>query len=171
VVDSERVQVMFELGHAPIYYVPRDGVRMDLLTRTAHATHCPYKGDASYWSLEVGERTAENAVWSYEEPYAEMAHLKDLLGLYWDRMDRWCHDGRPAEGPVEITGRVNQSNNLAACYPDLVGEWDRARNTRIQPYEYAADSDVVVWWTNAAGKTWQEPIRSRVLKHVLANGG
>jgi uncharacterized protein (DUF427 family) len=170
VLDSERVQVMFELGHAPIYYVPREDVRTDLLHATEHATHCPYKGDASYWSLTVDGRMAENAVWGYQDPYPEMSHLKGLLGFYWDRVDRWCHDGRPSNGPVEIAGRINQSNNFAACYPELVAEWDRERNTRIQPYEYAAESDVEVWWKDAAGTSWKEPIRARVLKHVLANG-
>ena len=164
VIDSGRALVMFELGHAPVYYVPRGDVRMELMTPTGRATHCPYKGDASYWTLAVGGKTVENAVWSYEDPYAEMAGLKDLIGAYWDRFDAWYHDEERVDGPVEIAGRINATNSFAKCYPDLAAEWDRERNARIQPYEFAAESDVAVWWRNAAGEAWQEPIRDRVLR-------
>ena len=68
VADSTRALVMREADYPPVHYFPRDDVRMDLLIRTEHATRCPYKGDASYWTLKAGGRTAENAVWSYEDP-------------------------------------------------------------------------------------------------------
>jgi uncharacterized protein (DUF427 family) len=70
---------------APIvYYIPRKDVRMDRLVRTSHQTHCPFKGDASYYSLKGGP---ENAVWSYEQPYDEMSPIKDLLAFYPDKVD------------------------------------------------------------------------------------
>jgi len=59
-------------------------VKMERLVRSAHHTYCPFKGQASYFSLEDGP---ENAVWSYEQPYDEMAALKDLLAFYPDRVD------------------------------------------------------------------------------------
>ena len=68
VADSARTLLLYEESYPPVHYFPRDDVRMDLLTPTAHATRCPYKGGASYWTVEAGERTAENAVWSYEDP-------------------------------------------------------------------------------------------------------
>ncbi len=67
-----------------VYYVPRKDVRMDRLVRTSHRTYCPFKGDASYYSLRDGP---ENAVWSYEEPYDEMSAIKDLLAFYPDKVD------------------------------------------------------------------------------------
>jgi len=67
-----------------VYYIPRKDVKMDRLQRTAHSTHCPFKGDASYYSLKGG---AENAVWSYEAPYDEMAAIKDHLAFYPDKVD------------------------------------------------------------------------------------
>jgi uncharacterized protein (DUF427 family) len=166
VVDSTRCQVMFELGHAPVYYVPREDVRMDLMTRNNHASHCPYKGDASYWTLGAGGKTVENAIWSYEDPYDEMAALENLIGVYWEKMDAWYHDDAEVERPVEIAGRVNETNNLARCYPHLAEEWNRERNARIQPYEFAAESDVSVWWRNASGEEWQERIKDRVLREA-----
>ena len=69
ILDSVRVQVMYELGHVPVYYVPRHDLSQDHLTANDHSTYCPYKGDASYWDLAVGDRLIENAVWAYCDPY------------------------------------------------------------------------------------------------------
>ena len=67
-----------------VYYVPRKDVKMDRLERTAHATHCPFKGDASYYSFKGGD---ENAVWSYEQPYDEMVAIKGHLAFYPDKVE------------------------------------------------------------------------------------
>lgn len=67
-----------------VYYIPRKDVKMDRLERTAHSTHCPFKGDASYFSFKGG---AENVVWSYEQPYDEMAAIKGHLAFYPDKVD------------------------------------------------------------------------------------
>lgn len=167
VVDSVRALVMFELGHAPVYYFPRADVALDLLRPTDHASHCPYKGDASYWTLAVADREAENAAWSYRDPYPEMAALKDLIGLYWERMDAWYHGDAVTQAPVEIAGRVDQAASFARAYPALAAEWDRERNQRIQPYEFAATSTTPVWWRDGTGESWRESIRDRVLRAAL----
>ena len=67
-----------------VYYIPRKDVKMDRLVRTSHRTHCPFKGDASYFSLKDGP---ENAVWSYEQPYDEMSVIKDRLAFYPDKVE------------------------------------------------------------------------------------
>ncbi len=67
-----------------VYYIPRKDVRMERLSRTSHTTYCPFKGNASYFSLKDGP---ENAVWGYEKPYDEMAAIKDLLCFYPDKVD------------------------------------------------------------------------------------
>jgi uncharacterized protein (DUF427 family) len=85
--ESARALVMRAPGTAPVQYVPRDDVDMTRLTRTSHVTHCPYKGDAAYWSIRVGGRTVENAVWSYESPRREMAAVAGHLAFYPDRVD------------------------------------------------------------------------------------
>ncbi len=70
---------------APIvYYIPRKDVRMERLARTGHRTYCPFKGEASYFSLEDGP---ENAAWSYEQPYDEMRAIRDALAFYPDKVD------------------------------------------------------------------------------------
>lgn len=67
-----------------VYYVPRKDVRMDRLVRTTHRTYCPFKGDASYFSLRGGP---ENAAWSYEEPYDELVAIRQLLAFYPDKVE------------------------------------------------------------------------------------
>jgi uncharacterized protein (DUF427 family) len=87
VADSRRTQRLDESKYAAVYYIPRTDVRMDLLTRTQHATRCPFKGEASYYSLKSGDRTIENAVWTYETPYDEVTAIKDHLAFYGSKVD------------------------------------------------------------------------------------
>jgi uncharacterized protein (DUF427 family) len=84
IADSRDAIVLEEGTYPPVYYLPRQDVKMQRLARTAHSTHCPFKGDASYFSLVDGP---ENAVWSYERPYDEMAAIKELVAFYPDKVD------------------------------------------------------------------------------------
>jgi uncharacterized protein (DUF427 family) len=87
VADTTRALVMRAPGTPDQPYIPREDVDMTRLVRTDLVTHCPYKGDAAYWSIQSGPRTVENAVWSYETPYDEMAPIKGYLAFYSDRVD------------------------------------------------------------------------------------
>ncbi len=87
IADSTRALVMRAPGTADVQYIPLEDVDMSRLVRTAHTTYCQYKGRASYWSIESGPRRSENAVWSYEAPYEEMAAIKGYLAFYADRVD------------------------------------------------------------------------------------
>ncbi|MBF6328140.1 DUF427 domain-containing protein [Nocardia transvalensis] len=89
VLDTVRGTLLHETGLNPVLYAPVEDVRSDLLERTNHSTHCPFKGDASYWSIRVGDRVADNAVWAYENPLAEAAWLRGLVALQWEAMDAW----------------------------------------------------------------------------------
>lgn len=87
VADSSRALLLKERGHAPVYYIPREDMRMDLLRRSDHHTHCGYKGHCSYYSVVVRDRTSENAIWSYEEPYPEMLSIRGYAAFYPERVD------------------------------------------------------------------------------------
>ncbi len=87
VADSKQALVVRETAHKPIYYFPRDDVRLDLMERTDHHTFCPFKGEASYWTLRCGNQRAENAVWSYEDPFEEVAGLRDYMSFYGDTVE------------------------------------------------------------------------------------
>ena len=80
--DSTHALTLNESTYPPVHYIPREDVNMALLERTAHATHCPYKGDAAYYSIRRNGRVAENAVWTYEAPYEAVADIKDHLAFY-----------------------------------------------------------------------------------------
>src|SRR5262245_53387936 len=68
VADTARALILREASLSPVYYIPRADADMALFERTAHSTHCPYKGDAAYYSLAVDGRASENAVWTYATP-------------------------------------------------------------------------------------------------------
>jgi uncharacterized protein (DUF427 family) len=98
IVDSRHAMLLHEHGHLPIYYFPEDEVRMDLLEPTDHHTKCPWKGEASYWSVRAGDRVAENAAWAYPDPLDDAPALAGYVALYWDKMDEWLEEDEPAIG-------------------------------------------------------------------------
>ena len=87
VADTTEALVLREASYPPVYYIPRRHADMRYFTRAAHATHCPYKGDASYFTIIVDGRSAADAVWSYEQPYPAVAEIKEYLAFYPDRVD------------------------------------------------------------------------------------
>jgi len=93
IADTMRGLTLREAGYRPVVYVPREDVDMSLLERTDHSSYCPYKGDASYFSIKVGDRVAKNAIWTYEAPYDSVVEIKDHLAFYPDRVD--AIDGLP----------------------------------------------------------------------------
>jgi uncharacterized protein (DUF427 family) len=87
IADTTWALTLREAGYAPVQYIPRADVAMNLLKPTTHASHCPYKGDASYFTIEAGGCSAENAAWSYEQPYPAMNEIKEYLAFYPSRVD------------------------------------------------------------------------------------
>ncbi|NOG69517.1 DUF427 domain-containing protein [Roseicella sp. DB1501] len=87
VAESRRALTLREASYPPVLYIPREDAAMALLRRTERSTHCPYKGDAAYYSIEAGDRRAENAIWSYEAPYPAVAAITGHLAFYPDRVD------------------------------------------------------------------------------------
>jgi uncharacterized protein (DUF427 family) len=84
IADTHDAIRLDEADYPPVYYIPRKDVRMERLSATTHHTYCPFKGQASYYSLKEG---AENAVWSYEQPYDEVSVIKDLLAFYPNKVE------------------------------------------------------------------------------------
>lgn len=84
IADTHRALELREANYPPVFYIPRADADMALLDSTDHASYCPYKGDASYFSVRDG---AENAVWSYEAPYEAVAEIAGHLAFYPDRVE------------------------------------------------------------------------------------
>lgn len=128
IADSANAIVLQETRHAPTYYFPRDDVRMDLLQASNHLTHCPFKGNASYWSLEVGDKKAENLVWSYEEPFPEVEKIAGYLGFYWEKMDAWYEDDVQVFEQSKV-GNDSASNPLVEWL--LTEAWDATTSREL----------------------------------------
>ena len=92
VVDSIDVALLHETGYLPIWYFPRSDVRFDLLEATEHTTHCPFKGDASYWTIRAGGKVAENKVWGYPEILPGTPPITDRVAFYWDAVEHWYEE-------------------------------------------------------------------------------
>ena len=82
VAETSAALELREASYNAVLYIPRGDARLAHYTRTTHSTHCPYKGDASYFDLAAGGGKAPNAVWSYETPFPAMAQIKDHLAFY-----------------------------------------------------------------------------------------
>lgn len=98
IVDTMRGMLLHETGLLPVLYAPFDDLRTDLLEETDHTTHCPFKGDASYWSVRVGDAVAQNAVWSYPDALPQSPWLAGYAAVYWSAMDAWFDENEQVEG-------------------------------------------------------------------------
>ena len=87
VADTRAALTLREASYPPVQYIPRRDIDMALLARTDHATYCPYKGEASYFSIPSGGERSINAIWTYEAAYPSVAEIKDHLAFYPDRVD------------------------------------------------------------------------------------
>jgi uncharacterized protein (DUF427 family) len=87
VATSSRALLLKEASYPGVIYIPREDANMALLQRSDHTTHCPYKGDASYYSIPSGGARAKDAVWTYEDPHEAVSVIKDYLAFYPDRVD------------------------------------------------------------------------------------
>ncbi len=96
VLDSVRASLLHESNLLPVLYVPREDVAVDRLEPTDHTTHCPFKGDAAYWTVLAGGETRPNAIWGYPEPLVPW--LDGLVAPYFDRMDTWLDEDEEVRG-------------------------------------------------------------------------
>jgi uncharacterized protein (DUF427 family) len=87
IADSAQAVVLQEASYPAVIYFPRRDVTMGALSRTERSTHCPYKGDAAYFTLGVDGQVAPNVIWSYETPFPAMAAIAGHLAFYADRVD------------------------------------------------------------------------------------
>jgi uncharacterized protein (DUF427 family) len=98
VAESHQPRILFETGLPPRYYLPMPDVRTDLLRPSDAVTHCPYKGTAAWWSVEVEGKRHEDLVWTYKAPTAESQKIAGLLAFYDERVDLYL-DGTLQDRP------------------------------------------------------------------------
>ena len=95
--ETNRALRVLETSHPPVYYIPPGDVQQQLLSPTAHHSYCEYKGQASYYSVKVGNKVSENAAWSYHQPSTGYELLKDHLAFYPGRVDACYVDDEPVQ--------------------------------------------------------------------------
>ena len=87
IADTDNALILREASYPPVYYFPKDHIEMGFFGRTDHSTHCPYKGDASYWTLTMDGDVAENVAWSYEEPFPSVEGIRGRLAFYPNKVE------------------------------------------------------------------------------------
>lgn len=123
IADSLATMLLLETDHSPVYYFPLSDVRTALLRATDHHSHCPFKGDASYWSVVAGGRRIENAVWSYPQPLPAAEPVRDHLAFYWDRVDRWIEEDEEVFGhPRDPHHRIDVRSSFREVIVQSGGE-------------------------------------------------
>ncbi len=80
--DTSHAVLVTESRHRPVWYLPLDAVDTNLITASKTSTYCPFKGNASYWSVSAGAQTLEDVMWSYREPFDECAQIRDFVAFY-----------------------------------------------------------------------------------------
>lgn len=97
IADTRRAFRVLETSHPPVYYIPPDDIQMEHLSKTRQRTHCEWKGQARYYTITVGDKTAANAAWVYPTPTANFALIKDYVAFYPSRMDACYVDDEQAQ--------------------------------------------------------------------------
>jgi uncharacterized protein (DUF427 family) len=87
IADTTKALVLREARYGAVQYIPREDVNMALLQRSQTQSYCPYKGDASYFSIPLGSERSIDAIWTYETPYEAVAPIKEYLAFYPNRVD------------------------------------------------------------------------------------
>ncbi len=151
VLDSTRGKLLHESNMLPVYYAPIEDFAEDLLEQSDHHTHCPFKGDASYWSLKVDGRKIENAVWYYPEPLEQAPWLDGYAALYPEKADLWLQEDEPVRGhlrdPYHRVDVYESSRRVKVTVGGTaIAETDRPKllfETSLPPRPYLLRSDVL----------------------------
>lgn len=150
IVDTEGGMLLHETGLPPVLYVPAVDARGDLLEPTDHHSFCPFKGTASYLSIRSGDRTIENAAWTYPDPLPGCPPISGHLAFYWDRLDRWYEEDEELAGqlrdPYHRVDVLPSSRRVRVSWEGrLLAESSRPRvlfETGLPPRVYIPEEDV-----------------------------
>jgi uncharacterized protein (DUF427 family) len=179
IADSTNAHLLFETRHLPVYYFQRADVHLDLMTPTDHHTFCPYKGTASYWTIRVGDRVSENAVWGYPDPYDEVAALADFVAFYWDRVDHWYEEDEEIfvhpRDPYKRVDVIASSRHVQVILGgEIVADTRRAHflfETRLPTRYYIPPKDVRLDLLMPSDKTTACPYKGRARYWSARIGG
>ena len=149
-LDTTRGKLLHESNILPVFYLPIEDLDKNLLEESGHTTHCPFKGDASYWSLHVGDQLIENAVWHYPQPLAPASWLDGFCSLYDSAPDLWLQEDEPVHGhlrdPYHRVDVLESSRRVVVkAGGETIAESDRPKllfETGLPPRPYIPRADV-----------------------------
>jgi uncharacterized protein (DUF427 family) len=153
IADSRRAMMLHESGQQPIYYLPSEDVRQDVLEPSDRHTHCPKKGDASYYTINAGGETVDAGAWYYPDPLPDAPPaLKGLIAFYFNRMGRWLEEGEeigvhPRDPYHRVDVVATDRHIRVSLEGQLVAETTRAIalfESNLPPRWYIPREDVVV---------------------------
>ena len=152
ILDSLRGKLLHESNFLPRYYLPMEDVDERYLEPSEHTTHCPFKGDAAYFDLKVGERRIENALWHYPEPLEPAGWLRGYASVYTEAPDLWLQEDEPVMGgmlrdPYHRVDVLESSRKAeVAVGGDRIAYSDRPKllfETGVPPMVYLLRADVM----------------------------
>ena len=148
--DTTRGKLLHESNILPVFYLPTEELHEDYLEESDHTTHCPFKGDASYWSLRVGDRLIENAVWHYPQPLGAASWLDGYCSVDYTAPDVWLQEDEPVHGhlrdPYHRVDVLESSRRVEIkAGGETIAESDRPKllfETGLPPRVYLVRADV-----------------------------
>jgi uncharacterized protein (DUF427 family) len=166
-------------GGLPYYYFPIEDVNMEFLEPTDHHTHCPFKGDARYFSVVVGEQRAENAVWNYPEPLEGAPPIRDYLAFYFEKMDEWYEEDErifvhPRDPYTRVDIRDSSRHVRVSFNGKVLAETERPKllfETGLPTRYYIPPADVVKEQLVESPTTTQCPYKGTANYYSVAGAG
>ncbi|MCZ6551737.1 MAG: DUF427 domain-containing protein [candidate division NC10 bacterium] len=130
IAESRRMMLLRETNHLPLYYFPKQDVRMDLLQPSDHTAHSDWKGDGVFWHVQVGDRIANNAAFTFRNPPGNGPKLEDYVAFAWDKMDAWFEEDEEvfvyARDPHKRVDVIHSSRHIKVVVGGItVGETTR----------------------------------------------
>jgi uncharacterized protein (DUF427 family) len=179
VLDTIHARLLHETGIRPVAYAPLEDFDQAVLERTPTRTHCPFKGDASYWSIRVGDDLREDAVWAYEDPIERAPWLRGFAALAYDRADRWLVEDEPVAGRLRdpyhrVDVHASSRPVSVSAGDDLIAQTTRpvlVFETSMPARAYVPRGDLVAGHLAPSSKQTTDPYMGDASYwHVLAGG-
>jgi len=178
VLDTRDGKLLHESNLLPQLYAPRGDVNEDLLEPSAHTTHCPFKGDAAYFSVRAGAALAENAVWSYPAPTADASWLRGHVAVRWEAMDAWFDEADEVFGHLcdpyhRVDIRATSAHVRVQAVDGVVAETRRAKllsETGLPNRYYVPPEDVRLELLEPSGTHTSCPYKGRASYRGLRAG-
>jgi len=130
--DSKQMMLLRETNHLPLYYFPKEDVQMDFLIPSDQSAHSDHKGDAVFWDVQVGEKIAKSAAFTFRHPPQDGPKLENTIAFKWGSMDSWFEEDEEvfvyARDPHKRVDVLPSSRHIKVVLDDtVVAETDRPR--------------------------------------------